>query len=272
VIVEAPGARCLQVRSPDPLALLQAAYHLGQPSTWRWSCRRASCALLQDSVLEELLHQRGLVVERITAPFSPKSGAMPAATSHSPFPIPIPLSLGARPACKLLASWSARPCRWRAFSYSRGLEFVVQAQRITQRWRSAQLVGGRADRGAIAIERRAWPVAGGPASMARTGSVSKIGLSAASRPRRSSSIFDGWLLALRRSAGAAGPAAPDGNGRLLQLVAELGLAATQLTRPRFAGRRAWALGLAWCLSWPAGVAWRPTSTRWVANQVSARCA
>ena len=82
VIVEAAPEPLLQVRSPDPLALLQAAYHLGNRHV-AMELQEGQLRLLQDSVLEELLHQRGLVVERITAPFQPESGAYASATSHS---------------------------------------------------------------------------------------------------------------------------------------------------------------------------------------------
>lgn len=82
VIVEAAPEPLLRVRSPEPLALLQAAYHLGNRHV-AMELQTDQLRLLQDSVLEELLRQRGLDVERITAPFEPESGAYASAASHS---------------------------------------------------------------------------------------------------------------------------------------------------------------------------------------------
>jgi len=74
VIVEAAAEPLLLVRSPDPLALLQAAYHLGNRHV-AMELRADQLRILQDSVLEALLRQRGLSVEPLSAPFLPEAGA-----------------------------------------------------------------------------------------------------------------------------------------------------------------------------------------------------
>ena len=74
VRVEAAPEALLRVRSPDRLALLQAAYHLGNRHV-AMELHADQLLLLQDSVLEDLLRQRGLSVERLQAPFQPEAGA-----------------------------------------------------------------------------------------------------------------------------------------------------------------------------------------------------
>jgi urease accessory protein len=80
VIVQAAPESLLVVRSTDPLALLRAAYHLGNRHV-ALEVRPGELRLLEDSVLATLLLQRGLVVARIKAPFLPEPGAY-ATGSH----------------------------------------------------------------------------------------------------------------------------------------------------------------------------------------------
>ena len=74
VQVEAAPEQLLQVRAADPLALLQAAYHLGNRHV-ALELQPGSLRLLADPVLENLLRQRGLTVEMLEAPFHPEAGA-----------------------------------------------------------------------------------------------------------------------------------------------------------------------------------------------------
>jgi urease accessory protein len=74
VRVEAAPEPLLQVSSSDPLALLQAAYHLGNRHV-AMELHAHQLLLLDDSVLADLLQRRGLQVERLVAPFTPESGA-----------------------------------------------------------------------------------------------------------------------------------------------------------------------------------------------------
>ncbi len=74
VVVEAADEPLLVVRAADPLALLQAAYHLGNRHV-ALELRRDELRLGVDSVLEDLLRRRGLTVERTVGPFLPEPGA-----------------------------------------------------------------------------------------------------------------------------------------------------------------------------------------------------
>jgi urease accessory protein len=74
VRVEAAPERLLAVRSTEPLALMRAAYHLGN--------RHVALQLLpgelrlgEDPVLAHLLRRQGLEVESLTAAFEPEAGA-----------------------------------------------------------------------------------------------------------------------------------------------------------------------------------------------------
>ena len=64
----------MRVRAAVPLGLLQAAYHLGNRHV-AMELHADQLLLLQDSVLADLLRQRGLQVECLDAPFHPESGA-----------------------------------------------------------------------------------------------------------------------------------------------------------------------------------------------------
>ena len=84
VLVEAAPEQVMQVRSSEPLALLQAAYHLGNRHV-AMELHPDRLVLLQDSVLAELLRQRQLQVDCLDAPFQPEAGAyvgVPHAHSH----------------------------------------------------------------------------------------------------------------------------------------------------------------------------------------------
>ena len=76
VAVEVLAAReaLLEVRSDHQLALLQAAYHLGNRHV-AMELHGDRLLLLHDSVLADLLLQRGLRVERLEGPFTPEPGA-----------------------------------------------------------------------------------------------------------------------------------------------------------------------------------------------------
>ncbi len=74
VRVEAAPEALLLVRAADPLALLQAAYHLGNRHV-ALELRPGELRLMEDPVLADLLAHRGLVVERRQEPFLPEGGA-----------------------------------------------------------------------------------------------------------------------------------------------------------------------------------------------------
>jgi len=83
VRVEAAPEALLLVRSPDPLALLQAAYHLGNRHV-AMELHPGELRILEDSVLADLLRQRGLAVDSVLAPFEPEAGAYAGGHSHDP--------------------------------------------------------------------------------------------------------------------------------------------------------------------------------------------
>jgi urease accessory protein len=64
----------LEIRASDGLALLQAAYHLGNRHV-AMEIHADRLLLLDDSVLADLLLRRGLAVRRLKAPFLPEAGA-----------------------------------------------------------------------------------------------------------------------------------------------------------------------------------------------------
>jgi urease accessory protein len=81
VRVEAAAEPLLVVRASDPLDLLRAAYHLGNRHVALEVCA-SELRLLEDSVLADLLAQRGLELEHRQAPFLPEAGAYAAAGGH----------------------------------------------------------------------------------------------------------------------------------------------------------------------------------------------
>jgi urease accessory protein len=81
VRVEAAPEPLLHVTAPSPLALLQAAYHLGNRHV-AMEIQPTALRLLQDPVLAHLLEHRGLVVTAVEAPFLPETGAYAAGHGH----------------------------------------------------------------------------------------------------------------------------------------------------------------------------------------------
>ena len=81
VQVEAAPEPVMQVRSCDPLVLLQAAYHLGNRHV-AMELHADRLVVLQDSVLADLLRRRGLVVELLQLPFQPEAGAYEGISHH----------------------------------------------------------------------------------------------------------------------------------------------------------------------------------------------
>ena len=74
VQVQAAPEPVMEVRSSRPLALLQAAYHLGNRHV-ALEVRPTELRLSDDPVLAHLLEHRGLGVERCREPFLPEGGA-----------------------------------------------------------------------------------------------------------------------------------------------------------------------------------------------------
>ena len=81
VLVEPAAEPVMEVRSADPLALLQAAYHLGNRHV-AMELHADRLLLLQDSVLADLLRQRGLEVALHRLPFQPEAGAYEGVAHH----------------------------------------------------------------------------------------------------------------------------------------------------------------------------------------------
>lgn len=81
VEVVAAAEPLLVVRAADSLALLQAAYHLGNRHV-AMELHADRLVLLQDSVLADLLRQRGLAVELAELPFQPEAGAYEGLGHH----------------------------------------------------------------------------------------------------------------------------------------------------------------------------------------------
>jgi urease accessory protein len=83
VRVVAAEEELLRLQSDDPLALLQAAYHLGNRHV-ALQILPGELRLLADPVLERLLRDRGLAPEALRAPFDPEVGAYddPGAAHH----------------------------------------------------------------------------------------------------------------------------------------------------------------------------------------------
>ena len=74
--------RGLRHCATEPLALLRAAYHLGNRHV-ALEVRPGELRLLDDPVLADLLVQRGLELERRHEPFLPEGGAYAAHHGHS---------------------------------------------------------------------------------------------------------------------------------------------------------------------------------------------
>jgi len=84
VLVEVLAApeQLLRVSAAQPLALLQAAYHLGNRHV-ALELHPDHLLLPFDSVLLDLLRHRGLQVETVDAPFAPESGAYGGHDAHA---------------------------------------------------------------------------------------------------------------------------------------------------------------------------------------------
>ena len=81
VRVEAAPESLLLARAAEPLALLQAAYHLGNRHV-ALELRPGELRLLWDPVLAHLLEHRGLQLERREDPFLPEPGAYAEGHAH----------------------------------------------------------------------------------------------------------------------------------------------------------------------------------------------
>ena len=71
----------LQVRSPEPLILLRAAYHLGNRHT-PVQVRADALLLEHDPVLRDMLLLLGAEVSELDAPFDPEAGAYGGGHKH----------------------------------------------------------------------------------------------------------------------------------------------------------------------------------------------
>ena len=82
VEVVAAQEELLEIRAATSLALLQAAYHLGNRHV-AMEVHADRLLLLDDSVLADLLARRGLALRRLRAPFRPEPGAYEQGHAHS---------------------------------------------------------------------------------------------------------------------------------------------------------------------------------------------
>ena len=73
----------LRVQAASDLELLQAAYHLGNRHV-ALELHEQELLLLDDSVLQQMLESRGLMVSHCEQPFLPEGGAYGGGHSHSP--------------------------------------------------------------------------------------------------------------------------------------------------------------------------------------------
>jgi len=74
VLVTAAPEELLRVEAATPLALLEAAYHLGNRHV-ALELHEHELLLLNDSVLAAMLNGRGLKLTRCCGPFRPEGGA-----------------------------------------------------------------------------------------------------------------------------------------------------------------------------------------------------
>ena len=81
VEVVAAQEELLEIRAATSLALLQAAYHLGNRHV-AMEVHADRLLLLNDSVLTDLLARRGLALRRLRAPFRPEPGAYEGGHAH----------------------------------------------------------------------------------------------------------------------------------------------------------------------------------------------
>ena len=83
MVVQAAPEPLLVVSAADGLALLQAAYHLGNRHV-ALELHADQLRLLADPVLEAMLRQRGLQLQSVVAPFQPEGGAYGGHAHHHP--------------------------------------------------------------------------------------------------------------------------------------------------------------------------------------------
>jgi len=150
-----------------------------------------------------------------------------------------------------------------AFSYSEGLEVLVQGGRLrdgaaVQAWLQAEL-----ERGALRLEAAALP--GLMALLRHWQDSCGRDDDAASQARRQLIERDGWLLAQREAPELRAQQRQMG-GSLLQLLADLGMPLSGSLPLAWPGAFAWA-GV--CLAVPAGDLVEAYLYGWVANQLSA---
>jgi len=188
-------------------------------------------------VLEELVHRRGLVVERIIRTVF--ADPAPYASANQPFPIPIPIPTEPWRRRLQLLQAGQPGLAVGGVQLFRGPGGAGASPTDHQRWRCLRSwLEAELDRGAIASRRAAlarcrWPCG----SMARRGAVSKIGCQRASaQAELTISMAAAGPAQSRRS---CGPSAPDGTVACCSWSLNWGLGRTQLTRPR----------LAWCAAW-----------------------
>jgi len=81
VEVAAAPEPLLRVQADSALALLQAAYHLGNRHV-ALELHAQELRLLEDAVLAEMLEARGLVLSRCREPFAPEGGAYGEGHGH----------------------------------------------------------------------------------------------------------------------------------------------------------------------------------------------
>ena len=82
VAVVAAVEPLLRVQATSALELLQAAYHLGNRHV-ALELHERELLLLEDSVLQQMLESRGLVVSHCERPFLPEGGAYGGGHSHN---------------------------------------------------------------------------------------------------------------------------------------------------------------------------------------------
>jgi urease accessory protein len=85
VRVEAAAERVSTVRSPDPLLLARACYHLGNRHV-ALQIEPGRLRYLRDHVLDDLVRGLGLEVSAEEAPFEPEPGAYGGASHHGHAP------------------------------------------------------------------------------------------------------------------------------------------------------------------------------------------
>ncbi|WP_019447468.1 urease accessory protein UreE [Cupriavidus sp. BIS7] len=81
VEVQAAPESVLQVTAADPLALMRAAYHLGNRHT-PVEVGRDYLRLEYDAVLADMLVRLGVIIERADLPFEPEAGAYGGGHKH----------------------------------------------------------------------------------------------------------------------------------------------------------------------------------------------